>query len=170
MKQTIKKQIRIPFTLEALKNPNAQFVLRDGTPVDKSTLRYLPEYYEHYSICAMFGEEMELWTKEGKYLVQNYESPKDLLEVIQVEEVIEKVMRVDFNEEEVLHLLLMMQSAQDSFGDKKILPEDSSIKKSYNDKLQSWIEKGDALQKKILLHRWTELPTPPDSYYINQNK
>lgn len=175
MKQTIKRQIRIPFTLEALKNPYAQFVMRNGTPIESNALTFLPDYYEYYSIRGLFDgkdglEEYELWTYDGKYNTMVKEHPKDLLEVIEVEEVIESIKRIEFNEEEVLHLLFTIQSAQDSFGDKKFFPEDSEVKKSYNQQLESWINQADSLYKKIALHRWIELPTPPDSYYTNQNK
>jgi hypothetical protein len=175
MKQTIKKQIRIPFTLEAMKNPNAQFVLRDGTPIESNALTFLPDYYEHYAIRGLFDgidglEEYELWTNEGKYNTMVKEHSKDLLEVIEVEEVIENIKRIEFTEEEVFHLLFTIQSAQDSFGDKKIFPEDSPVKISYNNQLESWINQADSLYKKIALQRWIELPTPPDSYYTNQNK
>lgn len=170
MKQTIKKQIRIPFTLEALKNPNAQFVMRNGTPVESNALIFLPDYYEHYAIRGLFNDkdgldEYELWTKEGMYNTMIPQHPKDLLQVIEVEEVIESIKRIEFTEEEVLHLLFTLQSAQDSFGDKKFFPEDSEVKKSYNHQLESWINQADSLYKKIALQRWIELPTPPDEYY-----
>ncbi|CAB4153880.1 hypothetical protein UFOVP636_34 [uncultured Caudovirales phage] len=175
MKQTIKKQITIPFTLESMKNPNAQFVMRNGTSIESNALTFLPDYYEHYAIRAIFDDkegcdDFELWTKDGKYNSMLQEHPKDLLEVIEVEEVIESIKRIEFTEEEILHLLFTLQSAQDSFGDRKFFPEDSELKTSYNKQLQSWINQADVLYKKILLHRWIELPTPPDSYYTNQNK
>lgn len=170
MKQTIKRKITIPFTLEAMKNPNAQFVMRDGTPIESNALTFLPDYYEHYAIRGTFGEEYELWTNEGMYNTMIPKHPKDLLEVIEIEEEIENIKRIEFTEEEVLQLLFALQSAQDSFGDKKFFPEDSELKESHNQQLQSWINNTDLLCKKVLLHRWIELPTPPDSYYINQNK
>lgn len=179
MKQKIKKQIRKPFNMDSIwNNDNPHFVMRDGTPVDN--LQYISEI-TFYPVVAFVNGEYNSYTKEGHYISSEEEAPEDLFEVVEIEVEVDSVKRFEFTEDEVVHLLFTLQSAQDSFGDKKFFPEDSELKESYNLQLQSWIEKCESLYKKILLERWTELPTPPDEYYgsltdeylqylINQNK
>lgn len=182
MKQTIKKQIRIPFTLEVFEKDNPNFITRDGKNVTQ--LDYNSEIV-CYPINFQIEGDDEWYScdEDGFYVSKDEKSPEDLFELIEVEEVVEVdlVKRIELNVNETGDLMFFLQSVQDSFGDRKFTPEDSEVKKSFNEQLQNWIDTAEALYKKIVHQHWTPLPIPPEEMYgsltdeylqhlINQNK
>ena len=182
MKQTIKKEIRIPFTLEVFEKDNPNFITRSGkivTQLDYNSelvcypINFQIEGYDEWYSCD----------KDGFYVSKDEHSPEDLFEVVEVytETEIEMVKRIELNVNETGDLMFFLQSVQDSFGDRKFSPEDSEVKKSHNKQLQSWIDTAEELYKKIVHQHWIQLPVPPEEIYgsltdeylqhlINQNK
>lgn len=166
MKKTIKKQIRVPFTLEVFEKDNPNFITRDGQNVTQ--LDYNSEIV-CYPINFQIEGDDEWYScdEDGFYVSKDEKSPEDLFELIEIEVEVEvdEVKRLEFNRNEFEHIVFFLQSVQDSFGDRKFFPEDSELKTSYNQQLQTWIDSAEALQKKIIYQHWTELPTPPDEHY-----
>lgn len=166
MKKTIKKQIKVPFTLEVFEKDNPNFITRDGQNVTQ--LDYNSEI-ECYPINFQLENDDEWYScdEDGFYVCKDEHSPEDLFELIEIEIEVEVdvIKKIEFSESEINNLLFFLQSVQDSFGDRKFFPEDSELKKLYNQQLQIWIDSAEALQKKIIYQHWTELPTPPDEYY-----
>lgn len=164
MKNKIKKQIRVPFTLEVFEKDNPNFITRDGQNVTQLD-------YNSEIVCYPINFQLEgddEWyscDEDGFYVSKDEHSPEDLFELIEIEVEVDVIKRIEFNESEINNLLFVIQSVQDGLGDKKFFPEDTELKKLFNGQLQIWINRAEDLQKKILLERWIELPTPPDEYY-----